>query len=95
MEHKESIQVGAGWKSESVKGLHYISCKLNNGVKFAIFVNKGKTDDKHPDYKLIMDIDSATTMDLLDEYTLRKTQELAQANEDRLNRAVEDIPFGE
>ena len=98
MEHKESTQVGAAWKKTSAKGMNYISGKFNNGKYFTIFVNKGKTEDKHPDYKVIMDIDDATNMDLLDDYTLRKAGELEQAKQDRANRSLEDavdeIPFG-
>ena len=98
MEHKESTQVGAAWKKTSAKGMNYISGKLNNGKYFTIFVNKGKVNENHPDYRVVMDLEDAAQMDLLDEYTLRKNYENKQATEDRANRdledAVDEIPFG-
>ena len=101
MEHKESTQVGAAWKKTSAKGMNYISGKLNNGKYFTIFVNKKKTEDKHPDYRVIMDLEDATQMDLLDEYTLKQKYEKPENEkpenekpEDKeLQKAVDEIPF--
>lgn len=48
---------GAGWKKTSDKGVPYISCQLeHNGEKiyFSLFKNDRKTEDKHPDYNILV-----------------------------------------
>ena len=74
---KKSVKIGAGWRAEGKTG-DYISVKLNNEKHFAIFKNEGKKEEKHPDYRLVMDWESAEEMGLISEYDIKKAAEEAE-----------------
>jgi uncharacterized protein (DUF736 family) len=99
MDKQPSVKIGAGWLRETQGGLKYISIKFNNDTSAAMFKQDEKKTENSPDYRLVMDLESAERLDLVSDYdkatmgekglkTYPKKQTDAVDDVD-----VDDIPF--